>query len=97
MHQGQLGGFNHMRIEHRQERSTGAKALIAEGGRCHVQLAETVLDGHLPDAGDRHQAGAGDQQLSCIGSQPWIVEEPPEHHLGVEQQTHQLLNSSATC
>lgn len=26
-----------------------------------------------------------------------IVEEPPEHHLGVEQQAHQLLNSWATC
>jgi hypothetical protein len=37
------------------------------------------------------------QQPSGFGTQPWIVEEPPKHHLGVEQQSHQLLKSSATC
>ncbi len=56
MHQWKLGRFNHMRIEHQQERSTSGKALVKEGGRCHSQLAKAVLDGYIPDAGDRHQA-----------------------------------------
>ena len=34
-------------MQNRQEPSTGAKALIAEGRRCHVQLAEAVLDGRV--------------------------------------------------
>ena len=84
-------------MQHRQERSTCGKALIAEGGRFHSQLAKAVLDGHLPDAGDLHQAWSCGQHLSCVDAQPWIVKEPPEHHLGVGQQAHQLLNSSATC
>ena len=29
-----------MRIEHRKERRTGGKTLIAESGQCHVQRAE---------------------------------------------------------
>ena len=95
--QRQLGCFNHMRIEHRQERSNGSKALIAEGHPCHDQRTEAVLDGHLPDAGDRHQAWPGSQQRTGCRSQPRIVKVPSQHHLGVEQQAHQLLNSSAIC
>ncbi|QNI66381.1 hypothetical protein SynBMKMC1_00268 [Synechococcus sp. BMK-MC-1] len=52
-----------------------------------------MLDGHLPDAGNGHHAWAYTQQPSGIDAQPWIIEEPPEHYLGVEQQAHQVLNS----
>ena len=35
-------------------------------------------------------------QLSCVGVQAGIVDQPPEHDLGIEQQTHQQPNKRAT-
>jgi hypothetical protein len=102
VHHRELGGLNHMTIQHWQEHRTSGEALIAKGSWRHRQLAQAVFDGHLPDAGNRHHARGCGHQITGFDAQPGIVEQPPEHHLGVEQQAHQLLNisvanSRATC
>jgi hypothetical protein len=95
VHQRELGSLNHMTIQHRQKQRTSSEALITKGSRRHRQLAQAVLDSHLPDAGDRHHARACGHQITGFGAQPGIVEQPPEHDLGVEQQAPQLPNISA--
>lgn len=88
MHKRQTGGFDHMFIQHRQQDSSCREALIAKDIRCHGQLTQAMLDGHLPYAGNRDHGRAGSPQLSGFGPQAWIVKEQRDDHLGVKQEVN---------
>ena len=72
--------------EQRQQGSACCEAQIAKDIRGDSKLAQSMLDGNLRDAGNRHHSGVSAQKLPGFGPQAWIVEEPPEHQLDIEQQ-----------
>ncbi|WP_211335006.1 hypothetical protein [Thiocapsa rosea] len=93
---GEASRLDDMRIVDHQQRSTGVKTLIAEGGGVNRELPQAVFDRHFPNAGHGNQASRCRHELARLLSQPRIAQQSSRHDLGVEQQFHASSKSLPT-
>jgi len=73
-----------MELGYRQDERAAGAHRVGKGIWCDRQLAEAVLDGDFPDAGDGDDAGGRRDAFARGALESAIAGQPPERDLCVE-------------